>query len=101
MIFGYWVKDLECYGVVEYDCDGWVIDLYEKFVNLLLFYVVFGFYFYDECVVEMVKSFEFLVCGEFEIIDLNCKYLEFGEFGVEFFGCGIVWFDIGIYELLL
>lgn len=48
----------------------------------------------------IVKGIKLLECGELEIIDVNKVYLDKGKLFVEFMGCGFVWFDIGIYELL-
>lgn len=39
---------------------------------------------------------KFFVCGELEIIDVNCVYFEVGILNVELMGCGMVWFDIGM-----
>lgn len=71
MVFGYWVSDLECYGVVEFDKEGNVLSLEEKFEELKFNYVVVGFYFYLNKVVEVVKKIEFFVCGELEIMIVN------------------------------
>lgn len=76
MVFVYYVNDFECYGVVEFDNNGIVISLEEKLLELKSNYVVIGFYFYDNDVVEMVKNFKFFVWGELEIIDINCIYME-------------------------
>lgn len=101
MVFGYWVNDLECYGVVEFDKSGKVIDLVEKLEKLCLNYVVIGLYFYDGNVSVYVVEFKLLLCGELEIIDFNKCYLVEGNLYLEVLGCGYVWFDIGIYQLLL
>lgn len=76
MVFVYYVNDFERYGVVEFDNNGIVISLEEKLLELKSNYVVIGFYFYDNDVVEMVKNFKFFVWGELEIIDINCIYME-------------------------
>jgi glucose-1-phosphate thymidylyltransferase len=46
-IFGYWVKDRERYGVVEFDTQGRVISLEEKPKCPRSNYAVTGLYFYD------------------------------------------------------
>lgn len=51
MVFVYYVNDLECYGVVEFDKNGMVISLEEKLLELKSNYVVIGLYFYDNDVV--------------------------------------------------
>lgn len=101
MVFGYWVNDLECYGVVEFDSVGKVVDLVEKLSQLCFNYVVIGLYFYDGNVSDYVVDFKLLLCGELEIIDFNQCYLCEGQLYLEVFGCGYVWLDIGMYQFLL
>lgn len=101
IVFVYQVCDFECYGVVDFDCLGWVLSIEEKFVQFKFDFVVIGLYFYDEWVLEIVRSIKFLLCGEFEIIDLNNVYLEEGVFDVQLMCWGFVWFDIGMYESML
>lgn len=72
----------------------------EKFVVFKFNYVVIGFYYYDNRVVDFVKEVKLLFCGEFEIIDLNNFYLKDGFFKVELMGWGLVWFDMGILDFL-
>lgn len=101
MVFVYYVNDLECYGVVEFDKNGMVISLEEKLLELKSNYVVIGLYFYDNDVVQMVKNLKLFVCGELEIIDINCIYFEQGCLFVVMMGCGYVWLDMGIYQSLI
>lgn len=100
IVFGYYVNDFNCYGVVNFDSLGNVIDIEEKFVKFKFFYVVIGLYFYDNDVVDIVKFIKFFLCGELEIMDVNKVYLKWGDLKVELLGCGIVWLDIGIYDFL-
>ena len=46
-MFGYWVRDPERYGVVEFDADGRVVGLEEKPAQPRSNYAVTGLYFYD------------------------------------------------------
>lgn len=101
MVFGYQVLDLECFGVVEFDENYKVLFIEEKLLKLKFDWVVIGFYFYDNNVVEMVKDVKFFECGELEIIILNQMYLECGDLQVELLGCGFVWLDMGIYDSLM
>lgn len=78
-----------------------VLFLEEKLVILKLNYVVLGLYFYDNDVIEIVRGLKKLVCGEYEIIEVNQVYFNQGRLVVEVLVCGIVWLDIGIFDLLL
>lgn len=60
-----------------------------------------GLYFYDNSVVEMVKNFKFFFCGELEIMDINCIYMDQGRLFVVMMGCGYVWLDMGMYQSLI
>jgi glucose-1-phosphate thymidylyltransferase len=100
-VFGYWVKDPERYGVVEFDHDGQVIGLEEKPVNPKSNYAVTGLYFYDEQVTELAASLKPSARGELEITDLNRLYLEQGSLKLEKMGRGIAWLDTGTHESLI
>lgn len=101
IIFGYYVSNLNLFGVVEFDKDFNVLLIEEKFIVFKFNYVILGLYFYDNDVVEIVKLVELLDRGELEIIFINSEYLKWGKLKVEFLGRGMVWFDIGIYKGLL
>ena len=55
-VFGYYVKDPEYYGVIDFDKNGNAIDLEEKPENPKSNYVVTGLYFYDNDVIEIAKN---------------------------------------------
>ena len=100
-VFGYYVKDPERYGVVDFDKNGNAIDLEEKPENPKSNYAVTGLYFYDNDVIEITKNIKPSHRGELEITDVNKVYLERGDLNVEVMGRGYAWLDTGTHASLL
>jgi glucose-1-phosphate thymidylyltransferase len=100
-VFGYWVRDPERYGVVEFDADGKVRSLEEKPKAPRSNYAVPGLYFYDAAVCDRAASLRPSARGELEITDLNRVYLERGELTVKKLGRGIAWLDTGTPRSLI
>ena len=100
-VFGYWVKDPERYGVVEFDDHGKVISLEEKPKQPKSNYAVVGLYFYSNDVVEKAKNLKPSARGELEITDLNNLYLKEGRLKVKLLGRGFAWLDTGTHGSLL
>ncbi len=100
IIFGYFVRDPERYGVVEFDPDGRVTGIEEKPDRPKSRYAVPGLYFYDNDVVPIAENLEPSVRGELEITDINLEYLRRGQLRVEIFGRGFAWLDTGTHESL-
>ncbi len=101
VVFGYWVRDPERYGVAEFDASGTVIGLEEKPKTPKSNYAVTGLYFYDGRAPEFAAELKPSPRGELEITDLNRRYLEDGSLKLEKLGRGYAWLDTGTHESLL
>jgi len=99
-VFGYWVKDPERYGVVEFDENMQVMSLEEKPARPRSHYAVTGLYFYDGRASQFAQSLKPSPRGELEITDLNRCYLEDGSLHLERLGRGYAWLDTGTHESL-
>lgn len=101
LVFGYYVKDPERYGVAEFDETGKVISIEEKPKHPKSNFAITGLYFYDNTVIEKAKSLKPSLRGELEITDLNKLYLNENKLKVKLLGRGIAWLDTGTHETLL
>jgi glucose-1-phosphate thymidylyltransferase len=100
-IFGYYVKDPERFGIVEFDRKGNVLSVEEKPEHPKSNYCITGLYFYDKRVVEMAKKVKPSARGELEITDLNRLYLEEQDLKVQILGRGFAWMDTGTMDSLM
>jgi glucose-1-phosphate thymidylyltransferase len=97
-IFGYWVANPSAYGVIEFDASGAAVSLEEKPPAPRSNYAIPGLYFYDNDVVEIAKGLKPSSRGEYEITDVNRRYLEQNRLLVHVLQRGTAWLDTGTFD---
>lgn len=100
-IFAYWVAEPSDYGVVEFDAHGMAISLEEKPKLPKSNFAVPGLYFYDNDVVSIAQDLKPSDRGEYEITDVNRRYLELGRLHVQVLPRGTVWLDTGTVDHMI
>ena len=101
LLFGYYVKEPQRYGVIEFDENDTVISIEEKPLHPKSNYAVTGLYLYDSEAVKIAKSLKPSKRGELEITDVTNVYLKQGKLKAVRLGRGIAWLDTGTHESLL
>ena len=101
IVFGYWVKDPERYGIVEFDKNRNVLSIEEKPKEPKSKYAIPGLYFFDRDVVGIASSLKKSARGEYEITDVIKAYQRRGDLRVQLLGRGFAWLDTGTHDSLL
>lgn len=100
VIFGYWVRDPERYGVAEFDAQGNCLSIEEKPVQPKSNYAVVGLYFYPNEVVEVARNIKPSARGELEITSVNQYFLGKHRLKAQMLGRGFTWLDTGTFDSL-
>lgn len=100
-IFGYYVKDPERFGVVEFDSNRKVLSVEEKPDHPKSNYAITGLYFYPAGVSSKAEMVKPSARGELEITTLNEMYLNEDALNVELMNRGFAWLDTGTMESLI
>ena len=100
-VFGYYVKEAQRYGVVDFDEKGNALSIIEKPEYPKSNYAVVGLYFYPNNVIKVAKKVKPSERGELEITSINQHYLIENNLKVELMGRGFAWLDTGTHDSLL
>jgi len=100
-IFAYPVANPSRYGVVELSEDGKPMKVVEKPAKPMSNLAVTGMYFYDNTVLDIAENLQPSSRGEFEITDVNRRFLAEGRLSVECLSRGFTWLDTGTRDALL
>lgn len=100
IVFAYHVSNPESYGVIDFDKNHKAISIEEKPKQPKSNYAVPGIYFYNNNVVEIAKNLKPSARNEYEITDVNKKYLDIGKLDVRVLSRGTAWLDTGTFASL-
>jgi glucose-1-phosphate thymidylyltransferase len=101
VVFGYWVKDPQRFGVIEFDESRKVTKIVEKPVKPKSNYIIPGLYFFDNDVIDISKHLKPSDRGELEIVDVLKTYMKRQSLYVRLLGRGFAWLDTGTHRSLM
>ena len=100
-IFGVSVQNPKNFGVIEFDENKNVINIFEKPENPKSNFIVSGLYFYSNDVVKFAKELKPSKRGEKEVTDINNTYLSLNKLKLQVLNSDISWVDTGTYGSLI
>ena len=100
-ILGYYVKNPQRYGVIDFDKKCNVLSITEKPKKPKSNWAVTGIYFYDNEAVKIAKQLKPSSRGELEITDVNNAYLKKNKLKVKLLTRGYAWLDTGTHDSLI
>ncbi|HNX81545.1 MAG TPA: glucose-1-phosphate thymidylyltransferase RfbA [Candidatus Omnitrophota bacterium] len=100
-VFGYYVRNPQRYGVIDFDTNCRVSSIEEKPAKPQSNWAITGLYFYDNDVIRIAKKLKPSARGEKEITDVNKHYLAKGKLTVKLLERGYAWLDTGTYDSLI
>lgn len=101
VVFAYPVNEPQHFGIVTLDASGHPVAIVEKPECPDSNLAVTGLYFYDSSAVGYAQELRCSSRDEYEITDVNKRYLERGDLRVEVLGRGYAWLDAGTHDSLL
>lgn len=99
--FGYYVKDPERFGVLEFDRSGNVLGIEEKPRYPKSNFAAIGIYFFDDECVSIAENIKPSTRGELEITSVLQNYIESKKLKAKLLGRGFAWFDAGTHDSFL
>ncbi len=101
IIFGYYVKDPQRYGVMEFDEQRRVLSIEEKPKSPKSNWAVTGLYVFGNDVVGIAKGIRPSARGELEITDVINEYVKRDKLEAKLLGRGYAWLDTGTHNSLI
>ncbi len=100
-IFCYYVNNPERYGIARFSKHNEIVEIIEKPSKPPSNYAVTGIYFYDKDSVDFALSLKKSKRGEYEITDVNNKYITEGRMKYTLLNRGFAWLDMGTFQSML